>query len=219
MVPTAQFQRAGDHTMSKFVASLLAALVLISTAVPASALTFRIEFSGTESVLGGTGSVSVIVDGLADNTANQSASSVIIESFTFGDGTAGDLGQLSEGTDATQWTNAVENQFSVFGGTLQKVEFQASNLVVGGIVGLTQDNLVLADDHDDGVRLRVNQENGLDFGVTASMVSISRVSTVPLPAPILMLLTTLGGLGLLARTRRRATSLIGTDNQSQYTAA
>ena len=202
--------------MKKLITSALAALTLMTFAGSASALSFRFEFSGSEFVQGGNGSFSVLVEGLSDNTANQAASSVTIESFIFGDGSAGNLSLLPEGPVATSWTNVGDNSFTVSGGVVTAYDFDSLTPVA---VGLPRSNLLFRADpanaiFPDGLLTVTDSTNASVFDLFASATpTISSVSAVPLPAPILMLLSALAGLGILARAKGRRNAFAALNNR------
>ena len=187
--------------MLKLISGALAALILMTSAASAASLSFRVDFTGFENVRpGASGAITFLVEGLADNTAGQAASAVTIESFTFGDGTSGDLSLLSEGPVATDWTQVRLNEFTVVGGNITEIQFRANNFVPGS-AGTFQDAVGI-DTDDPSITFLFNQENGADFLMAARLASITPVSSIPLPAPILMLLSALAALAALARTNQ-----------------
>jgi hypothetical protein len=104
--------------MGKALSSVLAA---ISTAIAMPAVALDFNFSYTNVTGGIAGTVEGTIFGLADNTNNQSATSIVITSvpaaYTF---------PLLDGNDVTLWDAQFDNTFDVSNGMITSISFLAS---------------------------------------------------------------------------------------------
>ena len=105
---------------STFMATTLALAIF---APHAKAFNFTFSFDNVTGNV--TGTVSGTITGLEDNTSNQAADSVIIESFP-----VGLEGSFDEGNDAVAWSIPFANSFTVTSGSITDANF--SIFSVGG---------------------------------------------------------------------------------------
>lgn len=217
------------HTIQKtkrtpLIGVLLAAALTVGSAIPAQALDFGFEFSN---FFGNTnGTVTGRILGLQDNTSNQAASSVIIDSIP---GIFSPIGSVPSpggfGNDVLTWTAFWVNNFSVMNGAITLYDVHTSTGTGGQIFHLSTTYLngvgFLGEDIDqDGfVTLEENAEDlWLDTdlveitslsgsnptpSVSYSAVTLTLTPFQPVPEPSTMLLLGSGLAGIIAwRTRK-----------------
>jgi hypothetical protein len=184
--------------------AVCAAATLAAMAVQARAdLIFDFSISNTIGNVPGTVSGQIL--GLADNTANQAASEVLIQSFPAGP--SGLLPVPDPTVAAPTWTFAL-NSFTVSGGQVTAADFDAFTNVAGPspyeisffIDKSPNGRNMLADVNNSGPFLAVDNFGGLPG---ANIVPVN--SATPEPASWLLLgtaIVTIGGIRVRSKTRK-----------------
>ncbi len=167
-----------------FASTLMATTLAVAITAPhAKALEFTFSFSN---VTGSTpGTVSGKITGLEDNTSNQAADSVIIESFP---GSLG--GSFDEGDDAVAWNDVQENSFSVTNGEIVSAMFYAETASFNNLFAL---NTVVLGDLFDANYLTLDRSTDVSNTGGFEGASYSLLST---PVPFGVIPDT--GIGILA---------------------
>ena len=165
--------------MNRFVSSLFAVLLVFLAVTPAKALTYKFEFSSNFNTVEG------IIEGLVDNTANQAATNVVITSNTGGYGL---------GTYFPPTATVFQNDWTIVNEVITDAIFLAAQDIPGLDPILT---LTTSANPGDTQLIQLNLAMFSDvLSVTGSIFTlIPDVPQIPLPAPLILLLTALAGLG------------------------
>lgn len=165
--------------------------------LPADASTLDFTFSFTDNAFSNvSGTVTGEIFGLSDNTANQAASQIIINSYpsALGLGSSPILTTTSF-LDATKWL-VDTNLFTVSAGQITFTHFYAHQLSGEG-------NLALQAIGQGGDFLQSSPFPGPTIEGTATYQLVTNVSVTPLPAALPLYATGLGALALLRWRRKR----------------
>ncbi len=187
-------------TKIKPAAALLSAAIALACANSAFALNFNFSFANVEGAQNGI--LTGTIYGLNDNSTG-AASKLTIDSFPSG------VGSLDYGNEVTLWNGQYLNNFTVLNGEIVAGSFVAQ--ATGGsalahtfcldafinCVGFT------ANPGSTGVsalnlQLGSNIANGAGF----QAITYTPVSSVPLPAGGLLLVSGLGGMALVKRRKK-----------------
>ena len=171
--------------MNRLVSSLFAVLLVFLAVTPAKALTYKFEFSSAFNDVEG------IIRGLQDNTANQAASEVEVTLNTAGYGVA---------VYVPPQAQVFQNNWTVVNKVITDAIFLAALDVPGTNPILT---LTTSLNPGDTQFIQVNLAEFSDvLSTTGSIFTL--IPDVPLPAPLVLLLTALAGLGGYGWKTRRA---------------
>ncbi len=189
--------------MKDFAVRLLmsvAALGLISASAKANVVydfSVYLELGPVNGTLDGSFDLSFLAPG---GSGTGAASSLNLADIPAG------LGSFSEGNDATQWTNVIDNSFTVDNGTITSIEFFATTAAAD-----PADVLCLNSNSTDNfgaytcwaglneVQVDNTDNYGYDFSGLSAVAFTPEAAT---PEPSEMALVGLGVLAVLARYRR-----------------
>jgi len=212
------------HKRRPLIGLLIAAGLTLGQAIPAQALNFGFEFSN---FFGNTnGTVTGRILGLQDNTSNQAASNVIIDSIP---GVFAPIGSIPSpggfGNDVLGWAGAPINTFSVINGAITSFEvfnatgiggqlFLFSNTLLGGIALFAEDQNLDGDLSEEDIFLDTDQINFHSLNqstpnqgnsINSVQITITGFPNQPVPEPSTILLLGSGLAGIVAwRTRKRS---------------
>ncbi len=173
--------------------TLLITLLALMVLTPAAHANLIFEFGFSDS---GGQQVKGRILGLTDNVANQSATNILVDSYT--GQVAGVFG--ASGNDVVQWSTVFRNLFTVTGGQISQAMFAAQDTALRGTFCI---NLPGGIGQTSSLRLQnagVAISNNAGFGG----VQFRNISAVPEPGVVGLL-----GLGLvgLFLARRRNSSV------------